>query len=383
MLFRSLQDGEFVARVEGDEFAVVLRESDRSVIARRAKRLLEAVAQPVELQNGEARVDVSIGIVVLPEDAVSAQDASRNADLALRKAKADGRSRAAFFDDEMKRIAITRRQLAQRLRKAIDNDELTVHFQPQVLGEGAGLFGVEALARWPDGLHGFIPPTEFVPVAESYGMIFDLGNWVLNEACRIGRQWLEAGIDVPHISVNVSAMQLWQPDFVQTVDAALRRYNLPASKLCIEVTESLFVDHEETRVLDVLTRLRDLGVLLSLDDFGSGYSSLGYLNKLPLRQIKIDRGFVAGVHENENKQKILRGIVALIKGLGLQVVAEGAELREEVSFLHELECDAVQGYFYGRPVSALQIPVEIARIKDARAAEVKRKADIAYIRRAG
>jgi diguanylate cyclase (GGDEF)-like protein len=363
-------------RLGGDDFAIVsLASFEPERTADLCERIGRAIAQPIMLPHGEARSGASMGIVLLPRDGKSVEEAYRNADLALRDAKSNGRNRFVFFNDELNAAVQHKMLLARMLRQAIEENALAVHFQPQVRAVDCTLHGVEALARWPHPERGFIPPYEFIPVAEASGLIGDLGAWILNESCRVARGWLDAKFDFGHVSVNVSPIQLWQPNFVESVAAVLARNNLPARYLCLEVTESVFVSGED-RVMQVLGALRSLGVTLSLDDFGSGYSSLGYLNKLPLDQLKIDRSFVRDVDHDLRRQSLLRGIAALGKGLGLHLVAEGAERKEEVEFLREYGCDAVQGFYFAKPVTALLVPIEADRVrrefgKPARAARRK------------
>lgn len=358
-----LRPGDQLYRLGGDDFALISTSStDLAMISALCASIGREVAKPIHLSQGEARSGVSIGIVLLPRDAKSAEEAHRNADLALREAKSNGRGRFAFFNDELNAAVQNKMTLARLLRLAIEEDGLAVHFQPQVRAADATLHGVEALARWPHPERGFIPPAEFIPVAEATGLIGDLGIWILNESCRVARGWLDTGFAFGHVSVNVSPIQLWQPNFVENVALVLAKHQLPAKYLCLEVTESVFVNTGEDRVMQVLSDLRSLGVTLSLDDFGSGYSSLGYLNRLPLDQLKIDRSFVRDVDQDLRRQNLLKGIAALGKGLGLHLVAEGAERAEEVACLKAFGCDAVQGYFFAKPVPALMVQIEADRI---------------------
>ena len=305
----------------------------------------------------------SIGVAFLPEHGASAEEAHRNADLALRRAKLEGRGRVVVYDHDLNEKTQKSMLLARMLRQALENNELTVHLQPQVRVKDGKLHGFEALARWPHPSRGMIPPSEFIPVAEASGLIPELGQRVLDEACRIAREWCDAGFAFGHVSVNVSPIQLWQPNFVALVSEALARHRLDGKMLCLEVTESVFVDHDQSRVMSVFGELRALGVSLSLDDFGSGYSSLGYLNTLPLDQLKIDRAFISGVDKDNRKRSLLYGIVALGKGLQLDLVAEGAETAEEVAVLREIGCAVVQGYFFGKPVPAVMAQIEADRIQ--------------------
>lgn len=361
-LSKEIGADSLAARIGGDEFAIITPYRDLDELSDRCRKLLKALARPVTLAQAELQSRASIGIALLSVDAPCGEVAYRNADLALRHSKSDGRDRFTYFRPEFNDTARHTMKLARLLRQALDEDGLTVHFQPQVSARSQSLYGLEALARWPHPTRGFIPPSEFIPVAEGNGLIAELGIWVLNETCRTGRQWLDAGFDFPHVSVNVSAVQLWQPDFVNKVSECLSRNDFPGARLCLEVTESLFVNHSEERILTLLGRLRDLGVRLSLDDFGSGYSSLGYLNRLPLDEIKVDRSFVTDVDKDARKQRILRGVVALGRGLGLDIVVEGAETDGEVGFLRSIRCDAIQGYYFARPVAAVMVPLEVTRI---------------------
>lgn len=364
MILSELSPTDRLGRIGGDDFTILSETSSNPAAAEElARRLVQRLSIPVQLPQGEVHASASIGIVVLPRDADNASEAHRNADLALRKAKSDGGGRAVFYAIDLNDVAQKRMALSRMLRHAIENDELAVHYQPQVRGADYRIHGLEALARWPKEGGGFIPPFEFIPVAESTGLIGDLGAWIMNESCRQAREWLDVKFEFHHVSVNVSPIQLWQPNFVQSVEETLKRHNLPAHHLCLEVTESLFVNHAEDRVMNVLNGLRQLGICLSLDDFGSGYSSLGYLNKLPLDQLKIDRSFVSNVDQDKRKQNLLSGIVALGKGLGMHIVAEGAERVEEVAILRALGCEAIQGYYFAKPVSPLLVQGEVDRIR--------------------
>ena len=364
MLRDELKDGESLARIGGDEFAIVSpTRLTVDSIASLAETILNKMARPVRLPQGDIHTGCSIGIVMLPQDARTTEDAVRNADLALYAAKKSGRGRFNFFANEMNEAAQRRLRTGRALREAIESNQLTVHFQPQINTLDLSLYGVEALARWNHPERGFIPPAEFIPIAEDSGLIVDLGIAVLNETCRCARQWLDSGFDFGHVSVNVSPVQLWRSDFDRVVAAALASSGLPAPYLCLEVTESLFVNHGETRILRTLNALRELGVKLSLDDFGTGYSSLGYLNKLPFNQLKIDRSFVSDIDKDKQKESLLHGIIALGKGLGFHLVAEGAETEGEVARVVAAGCDAVQGFYFSRAVPALMVPVEADRIQ--------------------
>jgi len=355
----------FIARLGGDEFAVLAEGcgmSDAALTAL-ADRLIGRLSGPVDLTEGEAFVGATIGIARLPEHGATAETAVRNADLALYTAKEAGRGRAQLFEPVYAQAVDQRLDLARHLRHAVETGALKAHYQPQVDLRTGCVTSFEALLRWTHPERGPISPAEFIPIAESSGLIVDLGLWVLREACRQGRAWLDAGLPPRSISVNVSPAQIWNVDFETAVSAVLAETGFPAKLLCLELTESLFVDHTEQRISRTLTALSGLGVRLALDDFGSGYSSLGYLTRLPFDWLKVDRAFVDGISTAPEKRKLLGGIIALSHGLGMTVVAEGAELPAEVDVLSGLDCDLVQGFVFSPPIAPDQAPLAAAHIE--------------------
>lgn len=355
----------FIARLGGDEFAVLAEGCDTSdaALTGLADRLIGRLSGPVDLTEGEAFVGATIGIARLPEHGATAETAVRNADLALYMAKEAGRGRAQLFEPVYARAVDQRLDLARHLRHAVETGALQAHYQPQVDLRTGRVTGFEALLRWTHPERGPISPAEFIPIAESSGLIVDLGLWVLREACRQGRAWLDAGLPRRSVSVNVSPAQIWSGDFETAVSAVLAETGFPAELLCLELTESLFVDHTEQRISRTLTALSGLGVRLALDDFGSGYSSLGYLTRLPFHSLKVDRAFVDGISTVPEKRKLLGGIIALSHGLGMKVVAEGAELPAELDLLGGLDCDLVQGFVFSPPIAADEAPLVAASIE--------------------
>jgi diguanylate cyclase (GGDEF)-like protein/PAS domain S-box-containing protein len=355
----------FIARLGGDEFAVLAEGcgmSDAALTAL-ADRLIGRLSGPVDLTEGEAFVGATIGIARLPEHGATAETAVRNADLALYTAKEAGRGRAQLFEPVYAQAVDQRLDLARHLRHAVETGALKAHYQPQVDLRTGCVTSFEALLRWTHPERGPISPAEFIPIAESSGLIVDLGLWVLREACRQGRAWLDAGLPPRSISVNVSPAQIWNLDFETAVSAVLAETGFPAKLLCLELTESLFVDHTEQRISRTLTALSGLGLRLALDDFGSGYSSLGYLTRLPFDWLKVDRAFVDGISTAPEKRKLLGGIIALSHGLGMTVVAEGAELPAEVDVLSALDCDLVQGFVFSPPIAADKAPLVASSIE--------------------
>ena len=355
--------GARIARLSADNFTILV--DDTTSVAETstmAKTLLSAMHQSYKMPAGTIHLTGSIGIVLLQHDAEDSDEAHRNAGLALRKAKTDGGDKSVFFSSELNDEFQDHIRLERMLRVAIKDQEIEVHFQPQICPTTNELTGVEALARWIHPTDGPISPGKFIPVAEASGQIVDLGTLILELACQQAAKWRTMKFDFKHISINVSPIQLWQPNFIHLVKNALDRHGLAGPEICIEITEGVFVDQNETRIATVLASIRALGVSLSLDDFGSGYSSLGYLNRLPFDQLKIDRSFVSDVDTDQRKQQVLRGVLELGRGLGFNVVVEGAETREEVAVVMKMGCDSVQGFYYARPSPALLIPEMVRKI---------------------
>lgn len=361
----------FIARLGGDEFAIILSDVDRAEALAHSQRIISALSRSFTLRQGEALIGTSVGIAMIPIDGDEAETLLRNADLALYEAKDDGRGRAVAYEPDLSEDLQEKTRLAIDLRRAIEADSgLEIRFQPQVDLRTGRVIGFETLCRWLHPVRGYVPPSEFIPIAESASLMVDLGLWVLRTACRAAAQFVAAGHRPRTISVNVSALQLWQGTFEDDVAAVLAETGLDPTLLELEVTESVFVKEGEGRVRRALDALRGLGVRLALDDFGTGYSSLGYLNELPFDVLKIDRIFVDGIETDMEKRKLLAGIVALGRGLGMTTVAEGAERSGEVDILRDVGCDAVQGFVYSRPVTV----AETIAVADAIEAMAARRA---------
>jgi diguanylate cyclase (GGDEF)-like protein len=349
-----LGTGHFFSRLGGDEFAIVMQGgTDRAGVERLAADVIAAVSGAILLTRGEVSIGTSIGVAMIPGDGGNLTDLQRNADLALYRAKESGRGRLVFFEPGMNTAVQHKIAIARELRRAItENVGLAVHYQPQVSLSNGRVTGFEALMRWNHPTLGNIPPAEFIPIAESSQLICDLGLWILRQAALQAKTWLDAGEAAREMAVNVSAAQIWHTDFVRDVAQVLKETGLPPHLLCLELTESLLADHAEGRVRGVLNELKSLGVTLALDDFGTGYSSLGYLTQLPFDTIKIDRIFVDGIANSESARKLLEGIIALGRGLGMMIVGEGAETADEIAILGQFRCDMVQGYIFARPAPA-------------------------------
>jgi EAL domain-containing protein (putative c-di-GMP-specific phosphodiesterase class I) len=291
-----------------------------------------------------------VGISVYPGDGADVDTLLRNADAAMYHAKETGRNNYQFFTQDMNARALERLSLERSLRRALERDELRLHYQPQYSIADGLMVGMEALIRWQHPEQGLVSPARFIPFAEESGLILPIGDWVLREACRQNRAWQDAGLPQLRVSVNISALQFHQPDFVDTVERALAGAGLEARHLQLEVTESMIM-YEAERVTASLERLKDMGLELAIDDFGTGYSSLSYLKRFPIDRLKIDKSFVRDVTADTDDEAIIGAIIALTRKLGLRTMAEGVETREQLEFLRDQGCDEVQGFLLSRPLA--------------------------------
>lgn len=314
-----------------------------------AEEIIAAFDEPFRLGKHELFLSASIGVSLYPADGDTVVDLMRNADSAMYRAKDSGRGRYHFYTPEMTQAAQKRIRMENLLRRAMENDELSVHLQPQVDAATGSLVGAEALVRWFSPELGNVPPGSFIKMAEESGIIIKLGSWVLREACRQVMQWRSSGFELPQLSVNLSVKQLERPEFIDTLDDILCETGMDPAHLKLEITESVVM--AVGNAFDILDRLRSLGITLSLDDFGTGYSSLSYLKLLPVQQLKIDQSFVFGIGINEGDEAIIRSVMALAKSLGFEVVAEGVETIEQAAFLKALGCHKLQGFLHGRAVA--------------------------------
>ncbi len=320
-----------------------------------AEKIINAVEQPLTIAGTSVEVSASIGIALFPEDGSDAESLLRNADSAMYRAKEAGRNTYQLCTDDMKRRAVERFSLETRLRRAIAEGQLVLHYQPQVSLTSGAVIGVEALVRWNDPERGLVHPSAFIPMAEESRLILPLGEWVLLTACTQMRAWLDAGIELPLMSVNISLRQFQQYDIVQSVRRVLAKTSLDAAALELEITETAAMQNAETTV-EVLQALRELGVSIAIDDFGTGYSSLNYLKRFPITAVKIDRAFIRDLATSEGDAAIVSAVVGIARALKLRVIAEGVETEEQLSFLRRRNCDAAQGYLFSRPVSAAMLP---------------------------
>ena len=344
-----LRGGDLVARLGGDEFVCILEEIQAPLDASRvAEKLIACIAAPLSIQGHDLGISASIGISLFPADGMDNGNLLRAADTAMYQAKKHGRNTYHFYTPEMTLYAQNRAQIERLLRHAIENNELEVHYQIKMaVADGTCPSGVEALVRWNSPTLGSVSPVQFIPIAEEIGFIVTLGEWVLRTACRQMTAWRASGVAVPRISVNLSVRQLERADILEVVQSALQESGLPPDALELEITESVIMNVDDA--INVLKRLRELGVRLAVDDFGTGYSSLAYLKLLPINTLKIDRSFVIGIGDNLGDESIIQAVIGLARSLGLSTVAEGVETEQQLAFLRHAGCDEIQGYFFGKP----------------------------------
>jgi diguanylate cyclase (GGDEF)-like protein/PAS domain S-box-containing protein len=350
-LAANVREVDLLARLGGDEFAVVQTElAGPDSAAELAARLIASLAPPFDLQDQKVYTGVSIGIAVSPPANPDPEEMLKQADLALYRAKEDGRNGYRFFIEEMNTEIQRRMALGQELHRALDNDELFLEYQPQVDLRSRQLVGVEALLRWRHPERGIVGPLEFVPIAESNGLIVPIGEWVLREACQQVQRWRQEGLQPIPVAVNLSAAQLRNREFVDSVTGALSESGLEASLLELELTETALME-ATPRTEETIAALSELGVRISLDDFGKGYSSLEYLRRFPLDKLKIDRNFIRDIRTSSRDATILRSVVSLAAQLGLDVIAEGVGPADHPELLLDEGCGEAQGFYFSRPMS--------------------------------
>lgn len=354
-LLEELRDTDTVARLGGDEFVVVLETiCDAQDVDQITHKLLEALAQPTKVQGHEVSCTASIGVSMYPKDGETIDQLLKNADVAMYRAKAAGKNRVQFFKKTMSDSAVNYLLLENDLRKAIDNQDLIVYYQPQVDIRTHKIIGLEALVRWQHKNRGLVSPVHFIPLAEDTGLIVPLGDWVLRHACERFQSWLMQGINFGKVAVNISARQFREDHFEQTVVQTLLDTHLSPQYLELELTESSAMENA-AQTIDMLNCLSSMGLSLSIDDFGTGYSSLAYLQRFPIQKLKIDRSFIINIDRNEADGAIAKSIIDLAHNMSLQVIAEGVERVAQTEWLVQRGCDQVQGFYYSKPLSEEQL----------------------------
>jgi diguanylate cyclase (GGDEF)-like protein/PAS domain S-box-containing protein len=353
-LVNSVRSSDTVSRQGGDEFVVLLSEIEHAEdAAASAQKLIAAVATPYDVAHHQLHVTVTIGISTYPDDGRDAETLIKCADTAMYHAKDSGRNTYQFFERDMHARAVERQRIEAGLHRALDRREFVLHYQPKIDLETGAMTGAEALIRWMHPDRGLIWPTQFVPIAEDCGLIVPIGRWVLNEACRQARAWIDEGRRPMAVAVNISAVEFRDPRFLKNVRAALDDSGLEARHLELEVTESSLMQHAESTAL-TLQALKEMGVQVAIDDFGTGYSSLSYLRQFPINVLKIDQSFVHEISADPVGTSIVSAVISMGKSLGHRVIAEGVETGAQLAFLQTQRCGEGQGYYFSRPLVADQ-----------------------------
>jgi EAL domain-containing protein (putative c-di-GMP-specific phosphodiesterase class I) len=351
-----------VARQGGDEFLILLSDVEEAHdAALAARRLLDVLKRPFRIENREVFATASVGIAFARESAAPTEELLRQAEIAMYSAKEQGRNTIQFFDESMNRAVVERFDVENRLRRAVAQKELVLFYQPLVRSRSREIVGVEALVRWQHPVRGLLSADEFVPLAEETGLIVGIGRWVLKTACQQLAAWRREGAASLRLSVNVSPRELRAPGFVASLASILEETETQPSQLELELTERGVVGNDQ-RTLEVLLRLKEMGVRIAVDDFGTGNTTFHYLKNIPLDTIKIDKSFTGGIASDPKDAAITKALLAMAHRLELNVVAEGVENEAQLLFLGENECDEVQGYLFGRPIPA----AELSKVLSAR-----------------
>ncbi|MDA1089818.1 MAG: EAL domain-containing protein [Proteobacteria bacterium] len=351
-LQKCLRDGDTVAHLSGDEFPIILNGIEgRAEAEKIATEILKTLAEPFTVEGKEIYTTGSIGIVLYPDSATTISDLMRNVDTAAYKAKDQGRDTYQFYSQRLSDEVQRRLEIETGLRRALENNELSLNYQAKVDLGSRTIIGAEALLRWKSPELGHVTPDEFIPVAEETGLIVLIGEWILHTACKEAANWKKLVADPVHVGVNLSSIQFLQGNLFNSVEAALSQSGLPAKLLDLELTESILVANPE-ETIETLERLKKMGMSVSIDDFGTGYSSLSYLTRFPLDNLKIDRAFVTNLPDDKDAVAIVRAIISMAQNLSFKIIAEGVETDNQVTFLHALGCHIGQGYLFSKPVSA-------------------------------
>ena len=347
-----MRSSDTVARLGGDEFTIIMPSlDDPAQISLAAQRILDALEKPFQLNDEEAIVTGSIGITVFPDDASEASDLLRNADAAMYRAKDQGKATFHYYTADLNEEVKERVAIKTGLSKAMEREELSLHYQPKLDLKTDCFTGVEALMRWNSTELGFVAPVRFIPSLEEIGLVVEVCEWAIRQACEQHLKWLADGLPAIRMAVNLSARQIREPSFVSIVSEVLKDSGIDPTYLEIEITESMLMSDSNT-IVTALDQLHEMGIQVAMDDFGTGYSSLSYLKRFPIDTIKIDRSFVAEIANDPDYAEIIKTIISMGKTLNRKIIAEGVETQEQLSILRDYHCDEIQGYFISRPMPA-------------------------------
>jgi diguanylate cyclase (GGDEF)-like protein len=353
-LHRGISEQDCVARMEGDEFALLLGSiNSEEELLERSRQIMKSIEEPYELKGFPIHITASIGLVTNKNEQDDGYSLFKKADMALVRAKEGGKNECLLYSDNWSNSSFERLKLQHELYRAIQRSEFVLHYQPQYDLVSGRMVGVEALVRWKHPVRGLLSPNVFIPLAEESGMIVQIGDWVLQEACRQNKAWQDSGLPPMPVSVNLSIRQFLQHDLASRIAEVLEKSGLEPKYLDLEITESMTIDLGH--ISRCLLAITDLGVGISVDDFGTGYSSFHYLKNFPIDRLKIDRSFVRDIQQDPSDAEIVAAIIAMAHNLNIQVIAEGVETQEQMEFLRKHQCDEMQGYFWSPPVSSENI----------------------------
>ncbi len=365
------REKDILFRWGGDEFTIILEDIDNlDDVSTITERIIKGMSSPISIAKQELVITTSIGIAVYPNDSDSAEALIKNADAAMYHAKGSGRNRYEFYTPEMNARAKERLELESGLQKALQNEEFILHYQPKYGASTQKLVGVEALLRWQHPSYGLVMPDRFIPALEENGLINAVGKWVLRTACAQNKMWQEQGFAPVTVSVNISAVQFRSPQLIDTVARVLDETQLESRYLELELTESMFISNTEAAI-NTMYRLKDLGVSLSIDDFGSGYSSLSYLKRFPVDYLKIDRSFIKDIENSNKDAAITNAITVLAHSLNMKIVAEGVESQGQLDYLKSQGCQELQGFLFSRPISALEVSELLEKVSAGQQSQLK------------
>ncbi|MFZ5966988.1 MAG: putative bifunctional diguanylate cyclase/phosphodiesterase [Bacillota bacterium] len=349
VLSAQLKDENVFARMGGDEFALFIPSvANRKEVVSEVERIMDVLQKPWILNEREFHVSASVGITIYPDDGLNGQTLLKNVDAAMFSAKEKGRNRFEFYTQQLNDKALYQLDMENSLRQAVRNEEFILFYQPQIDLKTGKISGVEALIRWIHPKKGFISPMDFIPLAEDMGLIVPIGEWVFKEACKQHVEWVNQGLPPIHIAVNLSLIQLQHGNFAESIGKILQDTGVESKWIDLEITESTIMDDLDTAIVQ-LTKLKEMGIKISLDDFGIGYSSLNYLKTLPIDILKMDKSFVKEIAEKSSEAAIAKSVIQLAHNMKMLVVAEGVETTDQLQFLAEHQCDIGQGYLFSKP----------------------------------
>ena len=349
-LKRCLREGDTLARIGGDEFTLLLPEIHKRTDSEQiAKKIINSLKEPFNIESHELFISTSIGIAHYPDDGLNMETLIKHADIAMYNVKENGKANYQFYADNMHEVFSKHLSLENDMRRALNDNQFKLFYQPQIDIETNKIFAMEALIRWDHPERGIISPNDFIALAEETGLIQPIGNWIINTACQELKKWRDAGLDSIKMAINLSSCQLEQEDIIDSILQALESNDIPGDMLEIEITENVLMKDIDNTIKK-LRQLSNYGIKIAIDDFGTGYSSLNYLKRLPIDTLKIDRSFINDMHESKENSSIVKAIIAMAQGMNLNIISEGVETHAQLQQLIEWRCKIMQGFLFSRPI---------------------------------